>query len=196
MLPAVLALGMAGCEREPLPWICPDVGPGDLVITELRGSQTGSDTYGQWIEVYNASGAAQDLQGLSVELIRLDGSGPARILVRVDGVTVPAGGYAVLGRFATGQEPVHVDYGYLHDFSSNLYDSAAVDLVACGERVDRVVYRDLPRVGTLSYDGDLTPDAMGNDDEDAWCVDDVPEDSTTELGVPGTPGQPNRPCNR
>jgi hypothetical protein len=194
ILPAVVALGVAGCERDPLPWICPDLAPGELVITELRGPQSGSDTRGQWIELYNASGTELDLYGLEVRLKRLDGSSPARILVRVDQVLVPAAGYAVLGRFATGQEPAHVDYGYQLDFSPNLYDSAAIDVMACGQLIDHVNFRGLPGVGTRSFDGNLTPDAAANDDEDNWCVDAVPDGSTIELGVPGTPGEPNRPC--
>lgn len=191
-LVAVLVAG--GCERDPLPWICPEAAVGDLVITELRGSQSGSDTYGQWVELYNASDGPIELEGLHLVVTRLDGGDTGDVLVRAGDVTVAAGDYVVLGAFEPAA-PAHVDYGWLPDFDRDLYDSAAVDLWACDTRVDRVVYRDLPATGTWSLDGALTPTADGNDADGAWCVDDVDDPGeTTELGIRGTPGEPNRSC--
>jgi hypothetical protein len=194
LLLAALGVG-AGCEREPLGWICPSLDPGSVVVTELRGEQSGADTYGQWIELYNATAAAIDLEGAVVEVVRLDGGAEGRILVR-DSLPVAAGAYAVLGRFAPGEEPDWVDYGYALDFASSLFDSGAIDVIACDVQVDRVVYHDLPTTGTLALDGAIDPPtATANDDEASWCpdqVDDHPD--PTELGIRGTPGQGNRPC--
>lgn len=191
----VAVLAASGCEREPLPWICPEAAAGELVITELRGDQSTSDTYGQWVELYNASGRELDLEGLQITITRLDGGGTGDVLVRTRGVTVGAGDHVVLGAFEAAA-PAHVDYGWLPDFDQSFYDSGAVDLWACDTRVDRVVYRDLPSTGTWSLDGDLSPSAEANDDDSAWCVDDVEDpDETTELGVRGTPGEANRSCS-
>lgn len=187
-----LAAFAAGCEREPLDWICPALEPGALVVTEIRGAQSGTDSYGQWIELYNAGSAAVDAEGLRVNLRTLDGSGETRILVRTS-LEIAAGSYVVLGQFDDGSAPEHVDHGYGSD-AAGLYDSAAIDILACGELVDRVVYRDLPATGTRAYDGAMDPDALGNDDEQAWCDDTRSAGDPLPPGAPGTPGQGNSIC--
>src|SRR5262249_61788322 len=79
----IIASLAAACARDPLPEACPDLAVGDLVISEIRGPQSGgSDTLGQWIEIYNASGHVVELQGLSLRMQHLDGSGDVTILVR------------------------------------------------------------------------------------------------------------------
>ena len=57
---AIAVLGLGSCEREAMPAICPDVQAGELVLTEMRGPQSGADTYGQWFELFNTSGAKQE----------------------------------------------------------------------------------------------------------------------------------------
>ena len=60
---AVMVLGVAlvaACTRAPLEVPCPDLRAGDLVISELRGEQSGTDTRGQWVELYNASGLGEE----------------------------------------------------------------------------------------------------------------------------------------
>jgi hypothetical protein len=171
----------------------------DLVVSELRGAQSGPDTYGTWIELYNASDATLDLTGLAVDLVKLDGSAEARVLVRARDLTLAAGAYVVLGRAVAGDEPAHVDYGYVVDFDADLYDNAAIELWGCQELVDRIVYRSLPEQGTLALDGSVAPNAAANDEADAddpdsaWCVD-AAVGPSTELGAPGTPGEANPPC--
>jgi hypothetical protein len=174
---ALIGLGAlaAACDREPLDIPCPPVAAGGLVVSEVRGPQsTGDDADGQWIEVRNPGAAAVPLGGLVVRLRKLDGSGELRLIVRDASLTVPAGGYAVLGRFRHGDEPAHVDYGYADDFEGDLYGSGLVDLDACGTMIDRATWQDLPAAGTLARD------AAG-----AWCVD-----ATTA----GTPGEDNPAC--
>ncbi|HKA86491.1 MAG TPA: hypothetical protein VKE22_02460 [Haliangiales bacterium] len=176
------------CARDPADDACPDVRAGELVVTEIRGDQAGTtDQLGQWIEMYNASARHLDLSGLTVLLRKIDGGSHARIIVRAPTLGVDAGHYVVLGGFASSL-PAYVDYGYLLDFSSNLYTAAAIDVDACGTLVDRVVYRSLPTQGTWAFDGRRTPDATANDDERAWCVD------AAGTGHPGTPRAGNAPC--
>lgn len=193
----ILAGVAAGCTRAPLDPVCPALGPGDLAVSEIRGEQTGTDTWGQWIELYNTTGAACDLAGLIIHLEKLDGSGQADILVRRT-IRVEAGGYAVLGRFPAERVPAHVDYGFEYDFGSSLYAGGLVALHACDTLVDDVIYRDLPREGSWSFDGARTPDATANDEQEAWCTDDQPwepgDGGTTEVGLPGSPGERNRAC--
>ncbi len=176
------------CARDPADGACPDVRAGELVVTEIRGDQSGTtDQLGQWIEIYNASGRRLDLSGLTVRLRKIDGGSEARIIVRASTLGVDAGAYVVLGGFASSL-PAYVDYGYLLDFNSNLYAAAAIEVDACGVLVDRAVWRSLPTQGTWAFDGNMTPDATANDDEGAWCVD------TSGQGNAGTPRERNTPC--
>lgn len=168
-----LLLALSGCERAPLDIPCPDVAPGELVITELHE---------EWVEIHNTTDSAVNLAGLTVVLQPLIGSDPDRIIVRRPDVSVDAGGYAVLGQI----DYAYVDYVYDIDFESDLDDNAQIRIEACGVEIDAVLYRGLPNTGSLSYDGGLEPDAGGNDIADVndpssdWCVD-----TTDDLGSPG-----------
>ncbi len=189
-----LAASLAACTTDLVPEVCPPLGTGDLVVTEIRGNQSGAQ--GEWIELYNA-GAATDLRGLRLGLRKLDGSTPHQVIVR-RALAVAAGDYVVLGAFPDDQRPAHVDYGWLPDVTdgsggiSHLPDSGALDVTACDVTVDRVVWNDLPSDGTYAL-GLAPPDASGNDVMTAWCADTVDDDPVTP-GLPGTPGASNRPC--
>ena len=86
----------AGCARDPAGQECPELGAGDLVVTEVRGNQTGNDLLKPYVELYNASGHEVDLLGTKIRFRKKDGSGEMPILVRRS-VIVAAGGYVVLG---------------------------------------------------------------------------------------------------
>jgi hypothetical protein len=192
---AILATLAVACSREPLDAGCPELGPGELVVTEVRGPQRDDgDAFGQWIELYNGSGAALDLAGLRVSIRKLDGSGQGGFIVRA-AAEVAAGGFAVLGGFPAGAEPAYVDFGYLDELSSPLYATAAIDVSSCGQLIDRVIYHGLPDFGTYALDGALAPpDADANDDDAGFCVDDRLDDADPSAGPPGTPGATNPPC--
>lgn len=186
---------LGGCERDMLTAICPEVAPGQLVVSEIRGPQDGVDTYGQWIEIYNSGEAGVDLAGLKMRITRLDGSGEHSFMIRADSLPLAAHDYFVMGRFPPDAPPVHVDYGYGDEVSSDLYADGILELVVCGDVMDRVIYHDLPTVGTLSLDGSQVPSVEANDDESNFCTDDADVGTDpTEVGIPGTPGEPNRPC--
>jgi hypothetical protein len=184
------------CEREALPSICPDVQEGELVVTELRGEQDGSDTYGQWIELAYTGAGKIDLEGVHVVLQPGDGSASARLIVR-EPTTIEEGEYVVLGKAETDAPPMHVDYGFGEDFSDGLDPGGIIEVYACDVLVDRLVYKSLPTLGTWSFDGSKTPDPDANDDETCWCADESdepPPGPVTEIGIAGTPGLENRPC--
>jgi hypothetical protein len=190
----VVVVAASGCVRDPVEQVCPDAAVGDLVVTEIRGPQSGGDTYGKWIELYNASGGTIALTGLEVLLRRLDGGAEQTIRVRGTAVAVAAGAYVTLGDFVAGDEPDHIDYGFAPDLDSPIYDSGAIEVYACGELIDTAIYRNLPTTGTWSF-GVVPPTAEGNDVEPAWCTDDFDDpDDTGELGIRGTPREENRPC--
>ena len=184
---ASLIVPLFACERAPLEIDCPDVGLGGLVISEVRGDQEGDqDSQGQWIEVYNASGVTIDLVGLRIVLKTLDGSSIEEFTVRRS-VPVTAGGYATLGSFNDDQLPSHINYGYADELDRNMNTTGAIELVACGDEIDQVVYQALPELGTLALDGALSPDAAANDDQANFCVD------SAGAGE-GTPQKENPPC--
>jgi hypothetical protein len=165
-----------------------------LVITEVHGPQSGEDAYGQWIEIYNSSARTIDLAGLSVSVIRLDGSAEARFLVR-NATTVAPNGYAVFGRQVAGSEPAHVDYGYISDLEKDLYDSGAIEVSSCGLRIDLMVYRNLPTKGSVILDGSIDPPtAEANDDEVNLCIDQTEDAMTEQSGIRGTPQEGNPVC--
>ena len=190
---------MPGCEREPLELECSEMSSGDLVISELRGEQTGTtDTWGQWIELYNSTAGELSLVGVTLNIKKWDGSSERDIVVRDHALSVPGQGFVVLGRIS-GDLPDHMDYGYEDDFSSDLYADAILEVRACGDMVDKVIYHDLPSAGTWAFDGSLTLTAVSNDQETNWCIDatepPASDGGTTQVGLPGTPGEVNRPCN-
>lgn len=179
----------SACARDPIDVPCPDVAAGDLVVSEIRGDQTGSaDTLGQWIEIYNASGRLIDLTGLVVKMRKIDGSAVTRIVVRDEALAIGDGAYVVLGAFSPISLPAYVDYGFIEDFSQSIYAAGAIVIESCGRLVDQAVYRDLPGSGSWAFDGARVPDALANDDEAAWCAD---VEGTTHSG---TPRERNRPC--
>lgn len=192
---ALLAVGAAGCVVDAEPEIAPALAPGDLVITELRGPQSGSDDRGQFIELYNATSGSLDLRGLVIRLYRLDGSSEARVIVRHE-LSVEAGGYAVLGPGSALSVLSFVDYAMENDMTSDLFPAGAVDVSARGVRIDRVVYGTLPPSGSYSLGATGSPpSAEGNDVDTAWCPDLSTDDTIDDELAIGSPGLENAPCD-
>lgn len=212
----------SGCSRSAEPLVCTELAAGDLVITEIRGAQSGVDSRGQWIELYNASEHAIDLLGAQLELARLDGSSRGPVYIRTS-IRVDAGDYVVLGHHNLETVPSFVDYSFFIDWytssdglvlvlqdgtivdnlgsdvqTADLYSTGSVTVTSCGETIDRFVYRQaLPSEGSLAFDGAATPSAEANDAIDQWCNDRTPaplDGPQLDLGIPGTPGEENLVC--
>jgi hypothetical protein len=176
---------------------CPEAAEGELVLTEFRGPQGGADTYGEWLEIYNASDHTISLTGLRVRSLDLDGGSETIFLLRDPQLELEANGYAVFGAVDRDPLPPHLDYSFAIDGVTGLRGGAIVSVESCGEVVDETLYWTLPDIGSWSLDGSKAPDAFDNDEESAWCNDAVePEagEALSELGVPGTPGEANRSC--
>jgi len=187
------ALLAGACTREPVDEVCPAVAAGDLVITELRPEQGG--TYAQWLELYNASGGDVDLEGALIDVLSIDGGTHLRLLVRAP-LTVPDGGYVALGD-ATEDKP-YLGYRFGADFeqegsAKDLPVAGRITVTACGELIDQLDFEALPDEGSYSL-GAVPPTAEANDVDGAWCADTTPSTDTTEIGLPGTPGEANHPC--
>lgn len=115
----LVVVASAGCSRPPLGEFCPDVSEGELVITEIRGPQTGGDNRGQWFEVYNATDRELDLRGLRIEFYNLQGAVPSPgrpILVRAEDLVVSPGEYVTFGHHDPLSLPAFVDYTFITDY--------------------------------------------------------------------------------
>ncbi len=167
---------LSGCERAPLE--CAPLENGALVITEISGDRS-DDGLGQWIELYNASGTSLNLAGTRVEFTTLNGSTTDEFTVRTELNLAPKQ-YATFGQLQAG----HIDYVFADDFTGSLLSTAAVRVFACGDEVDRVIYRDLPTVGSIALDGALAPTSIQNDNEENFCADAL-----------STPQKANNTCN-
>lgn len=200
-------IGSLGCVREQLPDICPSVDEGELVISELRGPQDGDDSFGHWVEVYNAAGKTVDLQGMTLRL-RSSGGDELEFFVR-ESVEVPAGGHAVIGPGSPDDHPNWMDYAIGWDISGGdpemdeypldfmRFTAAFVELEACDELIDEVFFESLTPMGTLACgNADAPPTADANDETTAgcWCVDsgDAGGQPLFGVGLPGSPGGANR----
>ncbi len=168
----------------------PAVAPGDLVISEIMANpDAASDTYAEWIEIYNATSMPIDLQGL---VFRHEANDPAAVHVIGASVIAPAQGYAVIGK-STDQAVnggVAVAYAYPVDIGfTNTGDYLAI------ERVDETIIdhtfwaSDAPLGASLSLDPAFL-DASLNDDATHFC----PGVAFLPSGDRGTPGAANPAC--
>jgi hypothetical protein len=179
---AALALvPSVACTRDEV-GECVDISPGDVVISEFRGAQTGDETAVIWVELYNTTARSVDLESLRVRYRTIDGGTDIPVLVRRS-VPLAANGYVVLGLVPDEDLPDFVDYGFSGDFHQGYLAAAAVDLIACDTLIDRARYDNLPKTGTYSFGG--TPTADTNDDPTMWC---------TNPTSAGTPRMANPPC--
>ncbi|NOZ01256.1 MAG: hypothetical protein GXP54_05130 [Deltaproteobacteria bacterium] len=69
---AGLLILSAGCARGPLEAVCPNIAAGGLAVSEVRGNQSGLDTWGQWIEIYNSTAVPVEAGGLVLRLTDAD----------------------------------------------------------------------------------------------------------------------------
>lgn len=166
------------CTGDPEEAFCPEAGAGDLIVTEIRGEQTGEEDGDQWFEVQNQTGIELELYGTVVDLLSIDGNTRERMLIRRSLPLAP-GDHAVLGVLPEAERLPHMDYGFGADYETEadgtVFPSAgAVTVIGCSVELDRVVFDDLPATGTWSLD-----------DNGTWCANATPS---------GTPGEANPPC--
>ncbi len=189
----VCAWLLMGCGREAIAEtnVCGELSPGDLVITEVHANPDGSDGDREYIEVFNATGAFLDLEGLTLATSRADGASSKSH--RFLGGSVDAEAYFVIGNAPTGAMPSYVDYSYGGALGS-LRNSDAALVLRCGDMIiDEVRYERTADGRALEFDGRLAPDHQLNDDANHWCMTPEGVDPISD-GNFGTPGAMNSPC--
>ncbi len=113
--------------------------PGDVVITEIMQNPAAvSDANGEWIELYNSTGAPIDLEGWTIG----DGAAESHTIQAGGSGVIPASGFFVMGRFSdvTQNGGVALDYPYASVTLGNGAD--AVVLRESGVTIDSVGYDD------------------------------------------------------
>lgn len=166
-----------------------DLAAGDLVITEIMKNPAGSDSAGEWIEIYNNAGFDVDLSGLTLE----DDGGNSETL---GSYTIGDGDYAVIGSNTDSgtNGGVGVDLGIT--WSNFKLDNAGDEVVIKNgaTEVDRVNYGSgtYPNVSGDNWNLDRSVrDATSNDSSANWCRG---YDTYGTSGNYGTPGWYNNDC--
>jgi hypothetical protein len=174
---------------------------GDLVITEVLadyGAPTGAsgtDEGKEWFEIHNASSAAIELKGLTLEHGRPDDAIEDRKRHAMGEITIPANGYITLGNVLPDLKPDHINYGYANSLG-DLFNSGSGRLaLVCGTTmIDEAVYEGVEVGRTFALDGGSPPDGQANDILTNWCTTDEAAQFEYEPANYGTPGAPNPDC--
>jgi hypothetical protein len=160
------------------------IAPGDLVITEVFADPSGSSGGPAWFEVYNATPHALLLDGLEIVHQR---PGIATVHSHVvAGLSVDAGGYAVLAAVDPDSTPPFVDYGFGGDLGTlKEGGSGELQLSCSGDVVAQVSFASVVAGHSRELAGGAPPSAMQAGDAAQWC-----DCTTTQYmaGQYGTPG--------
>ena len=180
--------------------LCTSIGvaqsAGDIVVTEfMADSDAVSDTVGEWLEIYNATTSAIDLNGWT---IKDDGATPYTNTYTFSvSVVVPAQSYFVLGRGAADTASnggVELDFSYGDGvFTLGNSDDEIVVLSPDSTEIDRVNYGvgGFPDGGPgYSISLDISALSGDNNDPTNWCLG----ATTYGAGDYGTPGVANPTC--
>jgi hypothetical protein len=185
------ALEVRFCPQPPPP------AAGDVIVTEVLKDPTFvGDAAGEWIELYNTTSIAIDVEGWS---LADEGGESVALWIGGLGILVPAQGRIVLGASADPQQNGGVAVAAAWSWSAFKLDNADDEVVLVapgGVEVDRIAYDngflwpDTPGRSLSLTAGVL--DHLGNDDGNAWCHGNLPIGGAN--GDTGTPGAPNESC--
>ncbi|MDP3151645.1 MAG: lamin tail domain-containing protein [Archangium sp.] len=126
---AAAAALLMSCPPPPAPDACLGRVAGDLVISEVMIDPEGTDTGGEWVELFNTLGTPLDLKGLTLYVRDTDGSGAKTHAIRAG--TAPARGYFVAGDIRSGPNPSWINYAY-GDALGSMGNARGVVGIRCG----------------------------------------------------------------
>jgi len=163
---------------------------GDVVINEIMQNPKGvepnlvSDTFGEWFEFYNTTNNSIDLSGCVIKDIP-SGSNT------INSLTIPSGGYAVLGiNGNTSQNGgVNTNYVYSGIFLGNSSDQITLECNSI--EIDKVTYDSTFPVSSANGASMILNNPSSNNNIGSnWCASTTPFGS----GDKGTPGALNDSC--
>ncbi len=171
--------------------VCKGRNPGDLVVTELMLDPDGTDTGGEWLEVFNTLGTPIDLRGYTITYRQ--GTSTAKSHTIRASVTVQPRSYLALGDVRSGPNPAWISYAYGDDLGSFSQTSGTVS-VRCGmTTLGEYTYTRAARSGrSRMLGGGVDPEASRVANETNWC--DTPTSTEYAPRSFGTPGGPNPQC--
>jgi hypothetical protein len=171
--------------------VCKGRNPGDLVVSELMLDPDGTDTGGEWLELFNTLGTPIDLRGYTITYRQ--GTSTAKSHTIRASVTVQPRSYLALGDVRSGPNPAWISYAYGDDLGSFSQTSGTVS-VRCGmTTLGEYTYTRAARSGrSRMLSGLADPDASRVANEMNWC--DTPVSTEYAPRNFGTPGGPNPIC--
>ncbi len=159
---------------------------GDLVITEIMvNPDVLSDSIGEWIELYNTSGRAVYLDGLT---LLSDPSEQARLSAD-EPILLADGAYALLGNGVAPEAEGGVPLLVLYEGVTLSNESDTLTILAGEVSLDTVFWDDGATMpdeagASMSLDPGFT-DAWSNDEAFTWCAATEPWSEVSDLGSPG-----------
>ena len=182
---------LTGCPPEMQTDACKGRMMGDLVITEVMIDPEGTDTGGEWIELFNTLGTDLDLKGLTLYVRDVDGSGSKTHGIRAG--VIPARSYFVVGDIRSGPNPSWVNYAYA-DALGSMGNARGVVGVRCGmTTLAEFTYNSAARPQrSRMLNGDNEPSGQIAAVEANYC--DTPPGNQYFGNNAGTPGSANPVC--
>ncbi len=167
---------------------------GDLVFTEVLADPSGTDKGQEWFELYNATSADINLDGVKVTFSRADGSNAHTY--KMPSTTIASGDYLVLGNAEDAVKPPHMDIGYGTTLGDMTQGGGKLSL-RCGKTtVDEVEFGEAESGVAIQLSA-TTLDASANDDPNNWCaakLDNATTDENLYQEFKGSPGSANAAC--
>jgi len=188
----VLLLGSFDSGRLPVAQAATDKSPSantDIVINEIMQNPSAvSDSDGEWFELYNAGSTDVDINGWTIA----DDDSDYHEISSTLPLTVPAGGYLVLGRniSITQNGGVTVAYEYSNIVLANNVDDELILTDTSGVRIDYVAWDDgatFPDPNGASME--LVNPGMDNNTGANWC--EANSQWSGNAGDKGSPGTQN-----
>ena len=154
---------------------CSGLNAGDIIITEIMANPKGSDSYQEYVEIYNPTSNPIDLNGVKVFISKDDGSNE-KSKVTLKDATVQPGQYFTIGDFSdavdeeTGIAPTpysHLDYTISKTFSITNNDARLG--LRCGETIlDEVTWAKSKEGYALILSGNKL-NAADHSSATTWC---------------------------
>ena len=165
---------------------------GEVLVTEFMAKSMANTDTGEWVELYNTTTGALDLNGC---VLKDDGSDGHTI----DGAPILAtGAYLVMAKSADSVENHGLTPDYIYNYT--LSNSSDEIVLVCGEEaaaieIDRVDFTNAWITEGVAIQLDpASMDADANDLLDNWCAATATY-GTADPAKLGTPGEANASCD-
>jgi len=189
LLTPLCACGSESTLRSTTDEVAGSLAAGSLVITEIMANPSAVDPPWGWVELQNSSGQSLSLDDATLFVVESTAAS-GQWTWALDGLALEPDEILVIGGPGVEPRPSYIDQ--VHDDPDARLDPYAGQVgVRSGDQiVDVVSYLNMLPGVSQGLDGLLEPDALVNDDLDAWC------DATTEYadGAQGSPGKANEGC--